>query len=782
MATKTGGDNFLVDKGEKIGLGVAAVIGVGLLALGLMSALNRPQDPEDFSKALEAKAGQLNSAMNNPVADIPPLVGPINDKAVATPLSVDPNGTTYYDPTAMPDPRRVTPVILAMAEGQADMAVVKILANDFQFETDPNTGEISNVRVGVVAAKEPDKKIDPKATEQFMKDIEKRFPKGRIPKKRGGPMAGGGMLGGPPGFGPPGGGPPGGGPPGFGPPGGGPPGGGPPPPGGGAPGFGARGGGPPGGFGEGGLGGMFGMPGAGSAGQNLEKTYIDAKDDEDLQTKLNGRRLALTIHPQKMVVLQGSFPYRAQLEKFRLALRYQSVDELLRHPEDMPVFAGVDVQRRAYSAKGELLEEWQPVDLAEHSQYVRAVKLAYADEPENLRRVQLHEDHMLVMPLPKEYTGKYPEMNLPTLKGAIEKAKKQDPKLSAPPPSKRMMGEGNPFKREGSGPASSLFNPPGGGEGGLMPFFPPGGPGGPRGFGGKGGGELGGGGTAGSTGQYEPPDFIHVRVYDADIRDGLTYEYRARVKVKNPNYKRQDVSKASDADLEELPPLEEHWFVFPQKVTVPQAAYFYVLDPLPPNSKAVKPLPTPDPDKGQAVVQFQQWIGKLYINNKVEEPIGDWVQSELLATRGQFVFGQAFAPVPLWSPTENMFVLRELTGEKVAKGKEPRRGVILEPVRRRTLLAVDVQGGKPPTAAARVPRNLGQPTNRGGMVEDNAATEVLFLLPDGTLEVRTSAKDKADPDRKARDEAFDKWVEEAKNRTPAGGGQPKGPGGGGIDF
>ena len=39
-----------------------------------------------------------------------------------------------------------------------------------------------------------------------------------------------------------------------------------------------------------------------------------------------------------------------------------------------------------------------------------------------------------------------------------------------------------------------------------------------------------------------------------------------RVKVKNPNYGKKDlVSKASDAENEELPPLEEHWFIFPDE-------------------------------------------------------------------------------------------------------------------------------------------------------------------------------------------------------------------------
>jgi hypothetical protein len=331
--------------------------------------------------------------------------------------------------------------------------------------------------------------------------------------------------------------------------------------------------------------------------------------------------------------------------------------------------------------------------------------------------------------------------------------------VSAPPPPKsKFAGEGNPFKRDNA-PSAGLYNP-GGGEGGSF-LLPPGVK--------KGSGaDPRPGATAGAN--YEPPDYVFVRVYDTEIRDGQTYEYRMRVKVKNPNFGKKDlVSKPSDAENEELPPLQEQRFTFPTKVHTPKSTYFYVVDPTPPSGKTVNSLPPIDREKGQAVVQFQQWFDYMYPSPRVQEPVGDWVPSELLATRGQYVYGKAFAPVPFWSPTENAFVLRELVGEKVPKGKEPRRGTELFPVRPHTLLAVEVTGGRPTTTAAKVPPNLGQPTNRGGLVDDQSAAEVLFLLPDGTLEVHSSATDKADADRKVREDDFKKWVEETEKQ---GSGRP----------
>jgi hypothetical protein len=500
----------------------------------------------------------------------------------------------------------------------------------------------------------------------------------------------------------------------------------------------------------------------GAAKQENDFQYIEGTDDVDIEKQLNGRRLAVTIRPQKMIVLQASFPYRAQLELFRKALRYQRVEDLYTHPDDMPVFYGVDVQRRAYGPKGEQLEDWQPVDLAAGSQDLRAVKLYYNEDSADLKRVELHEDNMLVMPLPHELAGKYPDMKLKTVKDAIEKMKKADPKnTAAPPPKTRFQGDSNPFKRD-EGASAGLYNP--GGDGMMGSFFP---------GGSKAGGKKGNEPGPAAPDKYEPPDFIYVRAYDAEIRDGLTYEYRVRVKVKNPNFGKTDqVSKKSDAENEELPPLEEQWFVIPHKVKVPRDWSFYVVDPAAKQPNTIKPLPTPNRDKGQAVVQFQEWKDRVYVNGG-EEPVGDWVQSELIATRGQFVFDKAFTPLPLWSKTENGFVLQELRGEKTPKGKDPRRGVEFFPVRPQTLLAVDVTGGKPPTAAAKVPPNVGQPTNRAGLVDDQSAAEVLFLLPDGSMEVHSSARDIADADRKEREEHFKKWVEETEKQNPSSAPPPK---------
>lgn len=813
---KAGGKDFLIEKGEKLGLGIAAGLGLLLLALGIMGLGNRPQDPDRYQRELKTKADALTATMNQPTADILPVSADLARPATAEPVKFAANVAAYFDATTPPDGRRTAPLVLSLTEGQADMVTLKIPATDIQFLERNESGEVTKFKVGVVATKEKDKAEPGK----FLADISKRFGKGMLRYRQNpgaGTAGGAGMLGGPPGGagalgGPPpgaggggmfgaGGGMIGGPPPGGGGMLGGPPPGagggmiGGPPPGGG--GFGGRGGGPPPG------GPSFpGAPGGlgGVQDERLEVKYLFGSSDEEIDkemAKVPGARLAITIQPQRMVVLQASFPYAAQLLNYARALRYKDVKELYAVPDDMPTFLGVDVQRRTYQMKGrerEMIQDWTPVDPTTNSQFLRAVAIGYKEDSLDLKRVMLHEDHLLVMPLPHEIAGKYPETNppnLPTIKQAISKSKLQDPKaLAGPPPKSRYTGEGNPFKR-GNENSAGMYGPGMGGTGsadgpsgpGMGNLFPPGLTGPPRG--GKGGGETGPA-VGGSTG-YAPPDFVYVRAYDTDIRDGHVYEYRARAKLKNPNYGKKDyVSKASDAELEEMPPLEEHWYSFPQFVSVPQNGYQYVIDPPAKADPKVKELsPVPAPKEGQAVIQFHRWYDELYLDEKHKEPIGDWVLSNLLVTRGQYVGGKAFSPVPLWSSENNVFQLRTIPGDpKPAppKGKEPakepRRGVVVEPARPKELLVVDVAGGK---SRLKLPQSNPGDTRgvRSQETTDESATEILFMKADGTLELRNSSADKLDPSRKDREEAFRKWRDEGEKNTGLGGPAP---GKGNNDF
>ena len=115
----------------------------------------------------------------------------------------------YFDPTQPPDRRRITPIILPVVEGQADMAVVKILANDIVLFRDETTrgGDQDPGRGGHGQGRA---KMD-EGGEQVPKMSGGRL-RGSIPKKRRPPTDGHGFHGrrgrrrggGMPGVGPPG--------------------------------------------------------------------------------------------------------------------------------------------------------------------------------------------------------------------------------------------------------------------------------------------------------------------------------------------------------------------------------------------------------------------------------------------------------------------------------------------------------------------------------------------------------------------------------------------------
>src|SRR4051794_40971522 len=156
MAKGTGGKDLLLEKGEKIGLGIAVVLGVLFLAFGIMTMFNRPQDPEEFSKKLDTKAGELSRQMNGqspPIEDIKEILkNPVPTEVVR----LEPGRNDFFDPTSPPDSRRIAPTILPVAEAEAGIAVVKILANDFILERN-ESGEVTKVKVGVITAKTDDK-------------------------------------------------------------------------------------------------------------------------------------------------------------------------------------------------------------------------------------------------------------------------------------------------------------------------------------------------------------------------------------------------------------------------------------------------------------------------------------------------------------------------------------------------------------------------------------------------------------------------------------------------
>lgn len=103
MAKSSGVQDFLIEKGEKVGLGIAGGIGGLLLILGVMSIFGREQNPEEFAKQIDTKASSLTSQINSPngatiEAVSPELIKPVTNNQVA----LQPLSQVLFDPTPRP--------------------------------------------------------------------------------------------------------------------------------------------------------------------------------------------------------------------------------------------------------------------------------------------------------------------------------------------------------------------------------------------------------------------------------------------------------------------------------------------------------------------------------------------------------------------------------------------------------------------------------------------------------------------------------------------------------
>jgi hypothetical protein len=739
MASKI--QELLLAKGEKIALVGGIVGGLGLLALTFMEFGTTIKPPEK-TKAFAAKAVQIQNTINTEVdpktsdevvkvdTRYQELKKELNfDEIDTQPFLVS---VPYFDPIAQPTNLRINPIVRGPAEFQADVFNAKIYAYDIQ-----DRG--GKLLVGTLDFRKTGNQTAPN-----LKNFFNALRKGRKPPPGGWqnnqgrptspPVAGGGFGGGSPG-GPPGRGGPGGG------------------LGGGPGGGGGLGGGEEAGFGTGG----GAAPGAGRTsfeanGARMEVKYVDMDSDQDLQ----GKQLALSLYPQRMVILQASLPYKQELEDIRRALRLPTLNDVFSTEGAAPVYTGVDVQRRIVYPDGRVAE-W--TDLKYQENFVPIYQRKVMDMPEkpDLMWVMMPPSYRLTMPLPMVLNDEYPITKLPLIQQTIEKQKQLLKAPAMPVPPSRLKGEGDIFAPASSSPLAGAQNVFGGSPAGPMGGGSPFGPGMMPGMAGTGdpANPMAPGGTMTTTqNAAEVPEHVLIRVLDTDpnIRPGMVYQYRLRVRMENPNFGKQKlVGNTFDADKKEL---ESEWAEMPDKVTIPREDWVYAVDP-PLDPKTNKPaMQLKD---GQAVLQIQRWQPQITIE-KFREPFGDWFVTELVVNRGTYVGGRTMVNVPLWSSENNKFVLRELKESLVGKSapKEARKGVMMD-LTRSDLLVVSIDGGKTKAPGFKVTRP----------VEDESTFEILLLNADGSLQVRSSAKDREESSRKDRENRWKAWVEDVDKNSKA---------------
>ncbi len=505
--------------------------------------------------------------------------------------------------------------------------------------------------------------------------------------------------------------------------------------------------------------------------QSVEYVTPDAE-------KLAGRRYAFTILPQRMVVIQGSFPLKAQMEEIQKALRLDSPADVfdVYKGEEVPLFQGVLIQRQVLNPDGRVETPWTDIDVV--TPYRELARRMYSSRQEDvsINYILKSPKNELTVPLPHIIGEKYPNFRMASIKESI--SRQQALRKPPPPPkaSNQFAGDFNPFEPIGPSAGSAIGQPklegeqlPGIVKNNLI--------------------DKEEGPTASQQKIDEIPDHILIRFIDNDIQPGRLYQYRMKVLMQNPNwigfedkkkkvapneYKRKEMSRPADAEVmllgadarnetvikQRFPFMtaddmrknlvsDTPWTEMKDSVSVPREEYLFAEDsPVDAKGKPAIPLKI-----GQGILQIQKWLPVATID-KFKEPVADWIVADIVATRGMYLGGRQLVTLPTWSSQFNRYILRDAPPDK---GKSvARHGVFMDPTKPGpTWIVADVEGGT----------RENKPATRSSTITEDTAAEILLLGEDGRLQVRSSYADRADAGRVERETAWKTWIEKTEKDT-----------------
>jgi hypothetical protein len=247
----------------------------------------------------------------------------------------------------------------------------------------------------------------------------------------------------------------------------------------------------------------------------------------------------------------------------------------------------------------------------------------------------------------------------------------------------------------------------------------------------KGGGRSGAAQQSGRTEGVSPdksPEKALIRFVDVDVKPGHTYQYMFKVKLRNPNFKKKtyEVASATMARKEFL----ESPFVFTQPVHVGQQIFFYNVDQVLTEerqdflSKHIKRIDTTYPAPADKVpIQIHRFVMQVETKGPPAN-VCDWAIAErVLVPRGEYIGHAMEVELPYWNKTLEEF---DLVNGRMDTFTRKKQGFAVVDFSTRNdkeaqALVVDFRGGK--------------------TLAEESTTELLVLRKDGKLEVMNSRVD-----------------------------------------
>jgi hypothetical protein len=488
--------------------------------------------------------------------------------------------------------------------------------------------------------------------------------------------------------------------------------------------------------------------------------------------ELGNQKLAVDITPYRMAYVVASFPYREQMEEFRKALGFRSLRDLFSDREVKIQFLGFNVERQVLrldaTGKPAVVEDWKPLDLkADYQAAVLSNAVAIAPDDPKLKPVLVPGLAVPRPQLPKDNQGYLvykgdklvtPEELLPQIRKALSDWNQQDKNT------KQRVITAQGGKLQGN---FDLFDP----EAERKPEE-------------KKPDEEEKPEEGKELKDLQLPEYCVVRFLDPTIEAGNYYKYRIQIKMANPNYvskddrdaERKKALVADEAQTKEKvltakkgpddkPAAngKDFFYEIPEMVAVPNDLYLYAVDP-----KGY--TPRWNLDKETTAVQVHSWVEKVGPSMTTPPnrkfPVGDWVVAERIKVqRGEMIGHWMPVKVPVWSPERESFVFLPPPGKR--SGSVPVDFRVRAEGQGNPAVMVDFEGG---TVSESVPVG-----GKSRSVSDDGPIQQLILTPDGKLVVHNSRRDMDDPERKKRDEDWQKEqkeVQEAVDTINNGGKKP----------
>jgi hypothetical protein len=280
----------------------------------------------------------------------------------------------------------------------------------------------------------------------------------------------------------------------------------------------------------------------------------------------------------------------------------------------------------------------------------------------------------------------------------------------------------------------------------------------------------GGGFAPSKDAKNTEPDRLLVRFFDADVQPGKTYQYEIHVRMANPNYGASKKEKVAFPELAEMKDIWSEPTVTPP-ITIPQEYFVYVVDtPGKLLDKESKALGDNGTDRRpvsyeKAAIQIHRWADTVRDGSQ-NYVVADWIIAErLLIHRGEKLERAAveveLAKWDKYRGTGGEFDLASSGGSSKGKVGSRKRDVatvdFYSPDRSKADVLIDFDGGKRP-----------YPLGSASAVTDDSALELLVLHADGKLGVRSGRED-TDPETptgRERAERYTAWRERISSLRP----------------